>query len=310
MELDSDRQIASSRAIRREHAACRTVGMTGFADYFALTKPRITALVVFTTASGLLLAGKESSAALWLCTVIGTALVVAAANVLNMYLERDVDARMPRTMRRPLPAGRIRPVDALVFGLALGVVSIALLAFTVGPLPATLATAALVTYVLIYTPMKQRSPAALLVGAVAGAAPPLIGWTAATGGLELPGLLLFAVMFLWQVPHFLAITLFRRKEYARAGLLVQANESGGDRRARLNIVLYTAAVVSASLLFVPLGVVRLPYLIVAVAGGALFLACGVKGLLGNADEHWARREFFLSLTYLTVVLLALLANRA
>jgi len=282
--------------------------MPTLADYVALTKPRITVLVVFTTAIGLMVAGVRTSAYLALCTIAGTALVVASANVLNMYLERDVDARMRRTMGRPLPAGRMQPRPALVFGVSLGVLSLALLAFAVGPLPALLAALALVTYVLLYTPMKQRSPAALLVGAAAGAAPPLIGSTAATGGLELPGLLLFAVLFLWQVPHFLAITLFRREEYARAGLQVQVNEWGGERRARLNIVLYTAAVVSASILFVPLGIARLPFLVVALAAGALFLAYGIKGIFGNAGDRWARNEFFVSLTYLTVLLVALLLD--
>src|SRR5438552_13144667 len=142
-----------------------------------------------------------------------------------MYLERDTDALMARTMNRPLPAQRLEPMLALKLGVALAAVSVPLLTFAVGALPGLLASIALVSYVLLYTPMKRHSAAALLVGALPGAIPPLIGWTAATGRLDLPGVLLFAVMFLWQVPHFLAITLFRKDEYARAGLVVQDRKS-------------------------------------------------------------------------------------
>src|SRR5438552_3753678 len=194
-------------------------------DLLALAKPRITALVVFTTASGLWLAPRGVPARTVVFTLVGTVLIVAAANVLNMYLERDSDALMKRTMNRPLPAGRMDPQLALRFGLALAAVSVPLLTFAVGPLPGLLASVALVSYVLLYTPLKRYTAAALLVGAVPGAIPPLIGWTAATERLDLPGVLLFAVMFLWQVPHFLAITLFRREEYARAGLVVQDRKS-------------------------------------------------------------------------------------
>ena len=279
-------------------------------DLLALAKPRITALVVFTTASGLWLAPRGVPARTVVFTLIGTVLIVAAANVLNMYLERDSDALMTRTMNRPLPAHRMEPDAALRFGIALAVISVPLLTFGVGALPGLLASIALVSYVLLYTPMKRQTATALLVGALPGAIPPLIGWTAATERLDLPGVLLFAVMFLWQVPHFLAITLFRREEYARAGLQVQVNESGGERRARLNIVLYTAAVVSASVLFVPLGIGRGFYFATALLAGLLFLGYGIKGLRAEAGERWARNEFLFSLAYLTVLFAVLMLDRA
>jgi len=284
--------------------------MSTLAAHLELTKPRITALVVFTTAAGLWLAPSRPSLQIVVLALIGTAMVVAAANVLNMYLERDTDALMPRTMRRPLPSRRIDPPRALLFGVLLAAVSIPLLAAFVGAIPGLLAAIALVSYVLIYTPLKRRTAAALLVGSVAGAMPPLIGWTAATGRIDLPGLLLFAVLFLWQVPHFLAITLLRRREYARAGLIVQANEPAGDREARRNIVLYTVALVAVSLMFIPLGVGGTVYLVSAVASGALFLALGVQGLRADPCERWARREFLGSLAYLTVLLAGLLLDRA
>jgi len=282
--------------------------MSTLATYLELTKPRITTLVVFTTAAGLWLAPARPTVFTMLLTLIGTALVVAAANVLNMYLERDTDALMPRTMRRPLPAGRMEPRRALWFGLLLASVSVPLLAFLVGAIPGELAAIALVSYVLIYTPMKRRTAASLLVGAVAGAMPPLIGWTAATGRFDLPGLLLFAILFLWQVPHFLAITLLRRREFARAGLIVQPNEPAGEREARRNIVLYTVALIAVSLMFIPLGVGGMVYLVSAVGSGGLFLAHGIRGLRADSGERWARAEFLGSLAYLTVLLAVLLLD--
>ena len=275
-----------------------------------LTKPRITSLVILTTLTGLWLAPAPPSLNTVLFTILGTALVVAAGNVLNMYLERDTDALMPRTMNRPLPSGRINPSVALAFGLLLAVVSVPLLALAVGPLPGLLAAIALVTYVLIYTPMKRHTPAALLVGAVAGAIPPLIGSTAATGRIDLPGVLLFSVMFLWQVPHFLAISLVRREEFARAGLHVQPNQPDGERRARFNIASYSAALLAVSLLFIPLRIVGGLYLVTALVSGALFLGHGIYGLGAKRSKRWARTEFLASLAYLTVLLIALAVDQA
>ena len=278
-------------------------------DWMALAKPRITALVVFTTAIGLWLAPHGLPPLTIGVTLVGTVLIVAAANVLNMYLERDSDALMKRTMNRPLPAGRMDPQLALRFGLALAAVSVPLLTFAVGPLPGLLASVALVSYVLLYTPLKRYTAAALLVGAVPGAIPPLIGWTAATERLDLPGVLLFAVMFLWQVPHFLAITLFRKEEYARAGLVVQPNEPGGEREARANIVRYTVALVAVSLLFVPIGIARGAYLASALLLGGVFLGYAVAGLRQAAGRRWARNLFLLSLIYLPLLFGALLLDR-
>jgi protoheme IX farnesyltransferase len=278
-------------------------------DLLQLAKPRITALVVFTTAIGLWLAPHGLPPHTIALTLIGTVLIVAAANVLNMYLERDSDALMARTMNRPLPAHRMEPGVALRLGLGLAAVSVPLLTFAVGALPGLLASIALVSYVLLYTPMKRQTATALLVGALPGAIPPLIGWTAATERLDLPGVLLFAVMFLWQVPHFLAITLFRKEEYARAGLIVQPNEPGGEREARANIVRYTVALVGVSLLFVPIGVARGGYLAIALLLGTVFLGYAIAGLRQGAGPRWARNLFLLSLLYLPLLFAALLLDR-
>ena len=279
-------------------------------DLLQLAKPRITALVLFTTASGLWLAPHGLPLRTVIFTILGTVLIVAAANALNMYLERDSDALMSRTMKRPLPARRMEPKVALRFGLILAAISVPLLTFAVGALPGLLASIALVSYVLLYTPMKRMSAASLLVGALPGAIPPLIGWTAATERLDLPGVLLFAVMFLWQVPHFLAITLFRKEEYARAGLVVQPNEPGGERAARMNIVRYTVALVAVSLLFVPIGTAHAGYLLAALLAGLTFLGYGLLGLRADSGPRWAHNLFLLSLLYLPVVFGALMLDRS
>lgn len=278
-------------------------------DLIALVKPRITTLVVFTTAVGLWLAPVQLSWPRIALTLAGTVLIVAAANALNMYLERDTDALMARTANRPLPAGRMDPAVALKFGVGLAAVAVPLLTLFVGALPGLLASSALIIYVLLYTPLKRRSSTALLVGGVPGAIPPLIGWTAATGRLEVTGVLLFAVMFLWQVPHFLAITLFRKEEYAKAGLVVQPNEPGGEQAARMNIVRYSVALLGVSLLFVPLKTAGWLYFWAAMATGTAFSVHGLMGLKADSGRKWARGLFLHSLVYLTVLFAILLADK-
>jgi protoheme IX farnesyltransferase len=285
-------------------------------DLVALTKPRITGNVVLTTFGGLWLAshstwglgeGRSPSAPLVAATLLGTALVVGGANALNMYLERDSDGFMGRTRARPLPAGRLAPSVALALGLWLSAIAIPLLTFVVNPLTGLLAGIALVSYVLLYTPMKRRSTAALVVGAVPGAIPPLLGWSAATGRLDGPALVLFAVLFCWQVPHFLAIATFRREEYARAGLKVLPNERG-DRVTRHHVVRWLAALVLVSFLLVPFGVGGTPYLVAAALLGGGFFAVGAWGLRRDAGVRWARALFGVSLVYLVGLYAALIAG--
>jgi protoheme IX farnesyltransferase len=278
------------------------------ADLAQLTKPRITAMVLFSAAGGLFLAPAAVPAATVGFLLVGTALVVASANVLNMYLERDLDARMERTRHRPLPAGRLRPEVALWFGAALGLLSLPFLSLGVNLVTGLLGLVSFVLYVAVYTPMKQRSPVALVIGAVPGAMPPLMGWTAATGRLELPGLLLFAILFFWQLPHFLAITLYRTEELSRAGYKVTAQRRGAFA-AKVRIVLYLAALYPVSLLLYPLGLAGPLYLFTAVLAGAAFFAVGLYGLRAAAGPRWARALFLVSLVYLTVLMMSLIAGR-
>ncbi|HVY47629.1 MAG TPA: heme o synthase [Minicystis sp.] len=281
------------------------------ADVVALGKPRITAMVIVTQLGGIALAvharGAAPRALTLALAVVGTALVVAGANTLNMYLERDSDRLMERTRDRPLPAGRLAPEVALGVGLLAAVVSVPLLTFAVNATTGLVAALALVSYVLAYTPLKRRTTAALLIGAVPGAAPPLIGWTSVTGRVELPGLLLFAVLFFWQIPHFLAIATFRRDEYARAGLKVLPVERG-DAVTRRHVVAHLALLVTASLALVPAGVGGRVYLVAATVLGAALFGIGAAGLAPGAGVRWARGLFLSTLVYLTLLFAALVVS--
>jgi protoheme IX farnesyltransferase len=273
-------------------------------DLAALTKPRITLMVVLTAAAGMWLAPVLPSVTAVVVAMLSLAAVVSSANALNCYIERDVDKLMRRTASRPLPADRLAPRPALIFSLALGVVAVPALTFLVNPITGLLGALSLLVYVAWYTPMKQRSPAALLVGAVPGAMPPLMGWTAATGSIDAPGLFLFAVLFLWQLPHFIAIAVFREKEYTRAGHRVLPAVRG-RRVAHWHAAAYALALVPVSLAFQPLGVAGIGYTVVAALAGVGFAAMTVLELRPARGDQGARRVFFASLLYLPVVLAAL-----
>ena len=277
-------------------------------DIVALGKPSIAAMSMFMAAAGYLLAG-AGALSTSVYALIGTALVVASANALNMYLERDSDALMPRTKSRPLPAGRMAPFWALFWGIGWGLAGLIVLWFGVNMMTTALAAASLVVYVLVYTPMKSRSHWALVVGAFPGAAPPLMGWTASTGGLETPGLLLFSVVFIWQVPHFIAISLYRKPEYARAGIrawpLVR-----GDAAAKRLALAYSTALVPCSVALVSAGVAGWFYLALAAPTSLWFWAVTLRGLTTEVrTEQWARQLFVASLIYLPVLMASLGVDR-
>jgi protoheme IX farnesyltransferase len=277
-------------------------------DLLALVKPNILLFNLLTAMAGLALAPGDPSGAAWLPLAIGTALIVGAANTLNMYLERDIDCLMARTKTRPLPAGRMDPQVALVFGVVQALVAVPLLTFAVHPLTGLLAAIAFLSYVCLYTPLKQRTTVATLIGSVPGAMPPLLGWTAATGSLDLGALTLFGVMFLWQIPHFHAIALFRKKDYDRAGLKILPVERG-DATTRHAIVFYLAVQVQLSLLLMPLGVAGRWYLLTAALLGGGYFLYGLRGL-ADGGPRWARNLFLLSIAYLPLLFLALVLDGA
>ena len=277
-------------------------------DVVALAKPRLAALVLCTTAGGLWLAPGHRDALSAAVLLLGTALVVGAANALNNFLERDIDALMRRTRDRPLPAGRLEPWVAVAVGLGLPSLALPALGLYTNALTATLAALALFTYVIVYTPMKRKSSLALFVGAVPGAIPPLMGWTAVTGRLDAGGLALFALLYCWQLPHFLAISIYLEDDYARGGLRVFALVHG-DRAARTWSAVTSLLLIPVSLLLLPLGLGGPLYAVAAALLGAGLAGYGLKGLWQrSAAPRWARNFFLLTLVYLTLLFAALLVS--
>jgi len=297
--MTTGRRTAVRTAAAPAHAA------QGLRDLFALAKPRLSGMVLSTAAAGMWLAPVRLSAMRAAAFLLGTAMVVGAANVLNNYLERDIDGRMRRTRDRPLPAGRVEPGSALAIGLVLPAFALPLLALAANPLTALLAATALGTYAFVYTPMKRVSAAALLVGAIPGAIPPLMGWTAATGEVGARGLALFALLFLWQIPHFLAISLYLKEDYARGGLKVFALVYG-ERAARVSAVLSSALLVPMGTLPAYLGMASRGYGIAAAALGVGLTAMAASGLrLPEGSARWARNFFLSTLIYLVLLFIAL-----
>jgi len=279
------------------------------ADWLELTKPRITTMVVFTALVGFVTATAVSPwSGLLLAALAGTGLVAGGASALNQVMERDTDALMHRTRTRPIPAGRIRPVEASLFGALLSLAGLALLAALAGPLAALVAFSTWASYLFLYTPLKRRSHLATLVGAVPGALPPVIGWAAASGSLEPGAFILFAIVFLWQIPHFLAIAWLYRDDYERGGLKVLPVIDREGRLTGRQAVLHSVALLVVSLAPVAAGL-----------GGTLYLA-GALGLgvgltlaalqLARARSLAAARSLFLaSVLYLPALTsLLLLAN--
>jgi protoheme IX farnesyltransferase len=273
-----------------------------------LGKPRITFMVLVTAAVGLALAPPALQPGVALSTLVGLGLVVASANALNMLLEADTDALMERTRRRPLPSGRLNRQAVLWFAVASGGLGLPVLAFGTNALTGFLGALSLVLYAFVYTPLKRRSTVALLVGAIPGAAPPLLGWTAATGRLDLAALGLFAVMFFWQVPHFIAISLFRTRDYQAAGIKIVPVEVG-ERRARERIVYYSLMLVIASLQLMRTEIGSGFYLGCALLFGGGQATLAFYGLTTDAGSRWARWFFFYTLLYLPAVFLALVIGR-
>jgi heme o synthase len=274
-------------------------------DLVSLTKPRVSSLVLATAAAGMGLAPGQLPSGRALVMLLGTLLCVGAANSLNCFLERDSDKLMARTRNRALPSGRLDPTLALYFGLALGAVSVPMLTLGVNTITGMLGLLALVSYVVLYTPMKTQSAAALIVGAVPGALPPLMGYTAVTGKIGGLGVLGFAILFLWQIPHVIGLASFRRDDYAAAGIRVLPVVYG-ERTTKLHAVLWTAVLCVVSLIPSVLGWAGAGYLVAAVVLGAAYLGATLRGLRAAPLSRWGRGVFLTSLFYLPLIFLALL----
>ena len=275
---------------------------------FELTKPSVTTLVMVTMVSGALAASVPIRAFQLALSMFATACVVGAANAFNMWMERDSDALMSRTRRRPLPTGRLSPEIVLAFGSLLAVVGLTLLATCVSSLSASLGWVALSSYVLAYTPLKRVTTWSLHVGAVPGALPPLIGWASVTGALSREAFALFAILFVWQLPHFLAIATFRAPEYERAGLKVQPNVRGRASTER-SIIFYCVLLGVVAVAPWVLGMAGLAYGITALLCSLGFLGVALHGRGTLEPNRWARRLFIASMPYLVIVFAAFVASR-
>jgi protoheme IX farnesyltransferase len=301
--------LASESEALRPRALAPFASRAQLSALLELTKPSITVMVMVTMVSGALIAPTRIEPQRLLLALFATACVVGAANAFNMWMERDSDALMTRTRRRPLPTGRLSPEIALGFGSLLAVVGLTLLATSVSSLAASLGWVALSSYVLAYTPLKRVTTWSLHVGAIPGALPPLIGYASVTGTLSREAFALFAILFVWQLPHFLAIATFRAPEYQRAGLKVLPNVAGRAATERA-IVVYSALLGAVTLAPWALGMAGLGYGLVAVACALTFLGFALQGRGKLEPNRWARRQFIASLPYLVVVFGAFVASRA
>jgi len=278
-------------------------------DYVELTKPRITVMVMFTALVGFVMASTSGVDAVGLASMLaGTGLVAAGASVLNMVLERRTDGLMHRTRERPIPSGRLRPLDASLFGLALTTLGLALLAWLSGVLAAAVALATWFSYLFLYTPLKTRTSLSTIVGAFPGALPPVIGWTAARGTLDPGAYVLFAMLFLWQIPHFLAIAWIYREDYARGGLPMLPVVDPEGRMTGRQAVANSIALLLVSLAPAAAGMAGRFYLVGAVVLGLLLTAAALRvAVVRNLAS--ARKLFLASIFYLATLDILLLADR-
>jgi protoheme IX farnesyltransferase len=278
-------------------------------DFVALAKPRLNFLVVVSALAGFAMAGGDTLDVLHvLYTLIGTALVASGASAFNQVIERKADGLMNRTRRRPLPGGRLQPAEALVFATILSSAGLLVLAAAVNVLSAIVAFATLATYAVIYTPMKRRTSFSTVVGAIPGALPPVIGWAAAQNAITPGAWVLFGIVFLWQLPHFLAIAWIYRDDYARAGFpMLPVIEPDGRSTAR-QAVLYAAAVLPLSLAPTLVGMAGPAYFAGALGLGVIFIWLALRFARTRSIAD-ARRLFFGSIIYLPLLWVLMIADR-
>ena len=278
-------------------------------DFLELTKPRVSLMVLVTMFVGFYLGSEHGAGYLRLIeSLIGTALAAGGTLALNQFLERRADALMARTRHRPLPDGRMQPTEALLFGVGLAAAGLLVLALTVNALSALVTASIVGSYLFIYTPLKQRSSLCGIVGAVPGALPPVIGWTAATGGLSIEAWVLFAIMFFWQIPHTLAIARLYRDDFAKAGIqFLPVIESDGWTTGR-QIITHSLALLVVSLLPTLLGLAGTVYFLAALLLGSGFLWYGI-GLAISQSLAAARRLLLASLIYLPLLLVVMALDR-
>ncbi len=278
-------------------------------DFYELTKPRMNFLVLCTMAVGYYMAPHAGHWMVLVHAMIGTALTAASASIINQLVERQYDALMPRTRNRPLPRGRITPGEALLFGIATGVVGVGYLALFVNILTALLGAITLASYVFIYTPMKRVSSLNTVIGAIPGAIPPMMGWTAATGLLGPQALALFGILFFWQMPHFLAIAILYRRDYEAGGFKMLPVVDPNLRATSHMIVLYGIALLPAALMPTMLGMTGAGYftgaILLTLAFFSFCISCAI-----SKERLDARKLFFSSIIYLPLLFAVMMIDKA
>jgi protoheme IX farnesyltransferase len=292
--------------------SCAEPSMAGAGDYLALMKPRVMSLVVFTALVGMVVAPGHVHPVLALFALTCIAVGAGAAGALNMWYDADIDAVMTRTAQRPVPAGRVRPGEALAFGVVLAGFSVVFLGLMINVLAAGLLAFTIFFYAVVYTMwLKRRTPQNIVIGGAAGAFPPMIGWAAATGGIGLEPILLFLIIFFWTPPHFWALGLLRAGEYARAGVPMLPVVAGVSETRR-QIMLYSLVLAPVGMSPWLLGTAGLAYGVIASLGGAAMLALGwqLYRVPEQSMEPAAKRLFGGSIVYLFVLFAALLLERA
>ena len=293
----------------RSEAVAITAPFARARDFVALAKPRLNMLVVASTLAGYAMADGDPLGIVRVCgLLLGTGLVAGGASAFNQVLERDLDARMRRTRLRPMADQRLQPIEGAMYATVIAMTGLLMIAATANLLAAGVALATLVIYTTLYTPLKRRTSFSTVIGAIPGALPPIIGWAAADNALPTPAWTLFAIMFLWQLPHFLAIAWMYRDDYARAGYpMLPVLEPDGRSTGRQSVV-YAAALVPVSLAPMLLGITGKLYFAGALALGLAFLWLTVRFALTRSTRD-ARRVFFGSITYLPLLWILMIADR-
>jgi protoheme IX farnesyltransferase len=295
--------VKAAGVLAASHAPGRT------ADFVTLAKPRLNILVVGSTLAGYVMGGGATAeVALVVAMIAGTAFVAGGASAFNQVIERQSDSLMRRTRLRPMADGRLQPLEGFMFGSALSLLGLVILAFAVNVLSACVAAATLISYAAVYTPLKGRTSFATVIGAIPGALPPVIGWAAATNTLSSGGWVLFGILFLWQLPHFLAIAWMYREDYARAGFpMLPVIEPDGRSTGR-QAVLYAAALLPMSLAPTLAGMATSTYFAGALVLTLLFLGLAIRFAMTRQTTD-ARRLFFGSITYLPLLWILMIVGR-
>jgi protoheme IX farnesyltransferase len=280
-------------------------------DFYELIKPRMNLLVVLTTLVGFYMATPTSSPLNWVLlihTILGTALTAAGASALNQYVERDLDGKMARTANRSLPTGRMQPLEALVVGVGLGVAGVLYLLAKVNPLTSLLGAATLASYVWVYTPMKRKTTLCTIVGAIPGAIPPVMGFTALHGFVSPQALVLFGILFLWQMPHFLAIAVMYKDDYTAGGFRMLPCVDPDLSATGRQIIVYLVSLIPVTLMPFGMKMAGPAYLVAAIVLGGVFMTYGIQAAFAR-NRASARKLFFVSIIYLPLLLGALMVDK-